>query len=742
MNELLQLKGSFEQRPNNSKPGAPRLLSNKVVRSEDLIELRGQLARLRQYWESVSYFDGAFITIIYKDIVAKSRRVKEILKKSSRVTPNDLIVGARYLESHKIRHAITYYVDINTINSTLNNLDLAVEILNSEFNGEITTEIVNSINDKKKLFHSKKISKTAFLQLIVDVSSIEEFTVLEPEIDGNQPSIVTVFKTELQTSKLLGRLGLDVSINRVIDESTVLLTPDEIALLKEKAPYLISMATIDLTQLDALDSGESYPSEIMSIPDPTNEPVIGVIDTLFDERVYFSKWVEYEDRVSNEITRTFRDYNHGTAVTSIIVDGATINPNLNDNCGRFRVKHFGVATSGQFSSFTIMKQIKEIVAENREIKVWNLSLGSALEINKNFISPEAAILDKIQYEYDVIFVVAGTNKLSSSTNHILIGSPADSINSIVVNSVNKNNQPASYSRIGKVLSFFNKPDVSYYGGDGEDKIKVCFPLGEGNVTGTSFAAPWIARKVAFLIHKVGLSREIAKALIIDSSISWNKSTLPLNIVGYGVVPRDIHDVINAKDDEIKFILTGESLLYDTYNYHLPVPIDNKGKHPFIAKATLCYFPKCSRKQGVDYTNTELDIYFGRMQANGKGIKTINDNKQNDNIALYEEEARELYRKWDNVKTIVEYIKPRSRAKKAYGSGLWGFSIKTKERLNSKDGENLNFGIVVTLKEINGVNRIDEFIHRCSTREWIVQKININELVQIYNIAEEEINFDE
>ena len=70
-----------------------------------------------------------------------------------------------------------------------------------------------------------------------------------------------------------------------------------------------------------------------------------------------------------------------------------------------------------------------------------------------------------------------------------------------------------------------------------------------------------------------------------------------------------------------------------------------------------------------------------------------------------------------------------------------FSIKTKERLNSKDGENLNFGIVVTLKEINGVNRIDDFIHRCSTREWIVQRINVNELVQIYNIAEEEINFD-
>jgi len=42
--------------------------------------------------------------------------------------------------------------------------------------------------------------------------------------------------------------------------------------------------------------------------------------------------------------------------------------------------------------------------------VWNLSLGSAMEIDPNFISPEAAELDRIQCEYDVIFVVAGTNK--------------------------------------------------------------------------------------------------------------------------------------------------------------------------------------------------------------------------------------------------------------------------------------------------------------------------------------------
>ena len=49
------------------------------------------------------------------------------------------------------------------------------------------------------------------------------------------------------------------------------------------------------------------------------------------------------------------------------------------------------------------------------------------------------------------------------------------------------------------------------------------------------------------------------------------------------------------------------------------------KFPFYAKAVLCYFPKCTRSQGVDYTNTELDLQFGRMGT--KDIRSINRNTQ-------------------------------------------------------------------------------------------------------------------
>ena len=54
---------------------------------------------------------------------------------------------------------------------------------------------------------------------------------------------------------------------------------------------------------------------------------------------------------------------------------------------------------------------------------------------------------------------------------------------------------------------------------------------------------------------------------------------------------------------------------------------------------------------------------------------------------------------------------------------------------------MRFGLVVTLHAIDGVNRIDEFIQRCSFRAWIVNKINIETQVNIFNEAELEIEFE-
>ncbi len=205
--------------------------------------------------------------------------------------------------------------------------------------------------------------------------------------------------------------------------------------------------------------------------------------------------------------------------------------------------------------------------------------------------------------------MSGTNKQSEDI--IKIGSPADSINSIVVNSVTKRGLSPKYAREGVVLSFFAKPDVSYYGGSEEQYIIVCEPLGSARVAGTSYAAPWIARKLSYLIDVLGLNREVAKAMIIDAARGWKeKQTFEeVALYGHGIVPIHINDIIKTKDDEIKFIVSDISEKWNTYNYNFPIPLKND-KYSYIAKATMCYFPLCDRLQGVDYTNTELNLQFG------------------------------------------------------------------------------------------------------------------------------------
>ena len=545
---------------------------------------------------------------------------------------------------------------------------------------------------------------------------------------------------------LFENIGIDILKSRILDNQTVFLDENQLQILFEKAPYLVSMATEDLSELSPEDFIQEYQQGTLYMPSPTIEPTVGVIDTLFDKRVYFGEWVEYHDMVDDNLPKNPDDYRHGTAVDSIIVDGARLNPWLDDGCGRFRVRHFGVAIGSKFSSFTITKQIKEIIANNKDIKVWNISLGSNQEVNDNFISAEGAILDKIQYENDVIFVVAGTNKPSADIEKI--GSPADSINSMVVNAVTQNGLSTKYARRGLVLSFFAKPDVSYYGGSEEKYIKVCEPLGEANVAGTSFAAPWIARKLSYLMDILGLNREVAKAMIIDAARDWNEKPTPEEVAlyGHGIVPIKIDDIVHTKEDEIKFLVYDVSEKWNTYNYYFPVPIKDD-KYPYIARATMCYFPMCDRTQGVDYTNTELNLHFGRINNKGK-IEDIKGDKQNQDVILDNEkyfllegEARERFRKWDNVKYIAERPKNKMMPKKSYDNKNWGMEIKTNNRLDPKDGIGIRFGVVVTLKEINGVNRIDEFIKNCTLNGWLVNKIDVQTRVDINKKVNEDIEFE-
>lgn len=747
MNNLLKVKLTFKSEPNRSGGGARNLNKTRSTKSSDVSNLINDLIRIESFFKNNPFIDKILVDTYYNDIISKSGRMRSILTNTGDCS--DYIVGARFSNDQpgKEKHIITYYITSEDIHSAIKKLKDAKSLIDDQLNGEATALNFQS-SDKNIVYSKYGTPRLKLRDVVIDCSAIEKFGVPNAVSEINKEQIiVTFFQTELNLDNLLHDLGIsrEKYYFYYVGKNTLSVNKDVYNILLEKVPYLISMATSDISNItpdEISKSSNNHPD----IPSPKNEPIIGVIDTMFDKKAYFHEWVDYREDLDEVERYTLKEehYNHGTAVSSIIVDGPSLNPKLDDGCGRFKVRHFGVCP-GAISPSRLVKKIEKIINENTDIHVWNLSLGTNDEVSRNFISFDAAALDDIQKNKNVIFVIAGTNdgeRHNQNDPYKRVGSPADSLNSLVVNSVRQNGKPASYSREGKILSFFNKPDVSYYGGDYDERINVYTNHGMESQYGTSFAAPWIARKLCYLIDVMGFSREVAKALIIDSAAGWEyaKSTEKLrNIIGYGVVPIRIEEIIEADNSEIRFVVQGISNAYTTSNYAIPVP-KNNDKTNYIARATLCYFPECNRLQGVDYTQRELSIRFGRITD--KRIKDINENTQDDDDSYNSErKARNEFRKWENTKFISNLMKDNARSLKVYNDGLWGLSLTSKERRTKAKKDDLVFGIVITLKNIKGENKINDFKHACLLRGYIVNEIKIDNQIEIYEKAQEDIKFD-
>lgn len=747
MNPILELKGQLRSRKSPKRPAGFRFPKGRTLSRAHIMALADDLRHVLSFWQKDTTIGGALVSVHYSQVVAKSNRIVRLLSWRG-IKPCDSVRGAKFLKTQEggIVHVFTHYVPLEALMGTIAELD-AVAACIEENCGEVVNADAAERLRKLDVTARQGLSCAKTMEILHDALYVSSFTIDKGELVTRDEAIVTIFKTGIETKELLSRYGIAIYDDRILDDTTLRLHRGELQTLMDKAPYLVSMHLTDLREIPPeTDGGEECGVEEALIPNPTNEPTIGVIDTQFNPSVYFAEWVTYQNMLSEDIEIRAEDRWHGTAVDSIIVDGPRGNPRLDDGCGHFRVRHFGVATASGFSSFEVLKMIRQIVAANRDIHVWNLSLGSSLEISPNFISPEGAVLDALQREYDIVFVVAGTNlPANCHRTDMRIGAPADSLNSVVVNAVGFDGRPASYGRVGPVLSFFNKPDVCYYGGDGqtcESRIVVCRGLGASSVCGTSYAAPWIARKLAYMIEVLGLSREISKALLIDAAAGWAEPS-DLTRMGFGIVPISIDDVVKAKNNEIRFFMTAMADEYETYTFQLPVPIV-AGAYPYQSRVMLTYFPYCDQRQGVDYTGTEMDVHFGRVQVDEAGkdsIMPINKNRQDDpgTRVIYEAEARQIYRKWDNVKRVAEKVSERSRPRKIVGpSRLWGLSVKTKERKTDGSRDKIPFGAVVTLREMNGVNRIDDFVRACETFGWIVNRVDVQSRVNLYAKAEEEI----
>ena len=763
MNKIISISGRVNGSPNTAGGGGSRIDKNGYVSSTTARNLKVTIQQTIEDWNKHEAFSNPVVSVRYKRVMPKSLRMSELLKEKGK-SVDRTIVGAFFVKGNGYeKHVIVYCVPMEVLESAIKKLDLVIDILNSDFGGIINDEQLTIISNTKKnktvedeKYRKNKIARIEshnlplykFQALIQDIFFIEEVYINKERIDSNSSMFVSFYDVGLSDSELLDKLHLPKSTCKIGGKGEGIayyLTPNQIKSVRARFPYLISMEISNNMDIKVQAPTDAIKNSL-TIPPPLNEPVIGVIDGSFDNSAYFSEWVDYVDEYCNA-----SDKRHGTAVSSLIVDGPSLNPDLEDGCGRFRVKHYSVmGSSDKISQLELYQKIELVVNENPSIKVWNISLGAIQEIDHNSISPVGALLDRLQNEKDVIFVVCGTNKVNGDLSNRFVGAPADSVNSIIVNAVTKNGQIPDYARKGPVLSFYQCPDFCEIGGASEDMITVCSGQKLGKTYGTSFATCWVTRKVAYLIHYLNCTREEAKAILLDAAYGWNSSEpIDWDVRGCGILPHHIDSIINTPNDEIKIVIKGRCEKYRTYSYEVNLPLDSNGKFPYWAKATLCYFPKTSRKQGVDYTLMEVDLHFGRLSGD-ESLAPINNNfqgnegKQN----IPESIARSDFRKWDVVKHICEEINPRSKPRiikftnrnsKTYAP--WGFFLLKKKRTDIVE-DNPNFALVLTFKSMDKKNRYNEFVNISRYIGWFVRILDIDVMNTVYNDGQIDLEFDD
>ena len=209
MNNMLELKGKrFVQASKKPGGGGASMNSKSIVTSEQLLRFEARLQQIKKFWEEEQKpFQGVLISVHYNKIVAKTNRIAGLFKGED---SNLAIVGAKF-NSDKTKHIITYFLDSYDLDETINYILIANQIVRSLFKDGITKavfdnnkELINKINPKT--YH---MSKSAFKQIIADVSYIEDFEV-EKAPQQFKESIITLYDTKMDTQLLFKKIGIDI----------------------------------------------------------------------------------------------------------------------------------------------------------------------------------------------------------------------------------------------------------------------------------------------------------------------------------------------------------------------------------------------------------------------------------------------------------------------------------------------------------------------------------------------------
>ena len=376
-------------------------------------------------------------------------------------------------------------------------------------------------------------------------------------------------------------------------------------------------------------------------PNPNyHYPIVGILDTGIERNSYLAPWL-VQDSFSSYPSDLI-DTAHGSSVASILLYGDELegaNYVGLEGCYLYDATVYPDSSKESIDEDMLIANIRSAIAGKKdEIKIWNLSLGTAAEADVSTFSDFGIALDNIQEINDVI-ICKSTGNCKNFLRNIpksRIAKSADSIRSLVIGSIAhkqsngdlaKINHPSPFTRIGRGPGNIIKPELVSYGGNAGVKNGRLYDSGVNaldkngtpvTISGTSFATPRVTALLSSLFFNLNeeFNPLLLKALAIHSAKypEGLGMSLPERIkqMGFGL-PGISEDIIYNDPYEITLILQdtlvkGEFM--EILDFPFPEMLVDDGYFYGNIKATLVSAPVLRENQGSEYCQSNVDLFFG------------------------------------------------------------------------------------------------------------------------------------
>ncbi len=469
-------------------------------------------------------------------------------------------------------------------------------------------------------------------------------------------------------------------------------------------PFVFEVAEVEKVGGELGMSLEGMDAAIEILPPSLDATEVGVIDSgIMEGHMYL------ESAINSTKSKSYLETDASTAdmVTSgghgTKVAGAILYPNGVSNiqspyqlpCWIRNIRVLDANNS--LVSKLPAELMKEIVDDNNDCSIFNLSVNSKAPFRKKHMSSWAATIDSIIHERKVVFIISAGNiafdtireyiKLGESyPNYLLnpscqIANPAQSSFAIVVGSINHadfededwkslggKDDISPFSRIGTGIWGEIKPDVVEYGGglilssNGINTVRVNNKTGvelirstlngggaySTDSVGTSFSTPKVTHIVAKLKklypdENVNLFRAlVVQGARLPNDHFKNPTSESLRHFGYGLP--SLERVTKNTEQRVSFYTTEEIKAEEGHVYSLKIPegLRNQGdEYDILIEVTLAYTAKVrrTRQKMKSYLSTWLDWETSKIDESLDDFKDYVLKEIDKEVTNYDSDAR-------------------------------------------------------------------------------------------------------